>query len=445
MTVSAVNVMTMNYGTSFGGNMGDYAVRAATAAQSQLKQALGLSDRAAWQGLGVTPMIGVNDVKGETFTLGGRGEGAEVRPGQGGGAGVHVGDVPRSEVCRRRQHRGGAGQLQRRGPGAGRLREGAVRKLTGPRRSPAPVQQPAADDGGDAGPGAPRRRGPSSSGTAKTANRAGPPTASGARKASAGAASANGSRAGRPRAAPTPGSTSSPARRTAVRTEGVVERAGHRHHAAREQLLGAAAGAVAPAGLARGEGGERGPGERFGCRARRPRRGRPGSRCARSRAAPCRLTRPGVSTRASGGRGRRGAPAATSSYRPIIAIRSPSTSTAPPGTGSRSPGSSRSAACSVNTSGTQPQLEARSFSSGWAVPPSIAVEEMCDWTRVVDRVVRRVVVHDEVLVGGGALGGHPVRPCGSCRSSRMRLERCLAPAEETTFSSSMIEPRSSAP
>ncbi|MET9362940.1 chitinase [Streptomyces sp. NPDC006632] len=67
--VSAVNVMAMNYGTSFGGNMGDYAVRAATAAQGQLKRVLGLSDRAAWQGLGITPMIGVNDVKGETFTL----------------------------------------------------------------------------------------------------------------------------------------------------------------------------------------------------------------------------------------------------------------------------------------------------------------------------------------------------------------------------------------
>ncbi|MFF3977812.1 chitinase [Streptomyces sp. NPDC001828] len=67
--ISTVNVMTMNYGTSFGGNMGDYAVRAATAAQGQLKEVLGLSDHAAWQGLGVTSMIGVNDVKGETFTL----------------------------------------------------------------------------------------------------------------------------------------------------------------------------------------------------------------------------------------------------------------------------------------------------------------------------------------------------------------------------------------
>ncbi|MGW2863495.1 chitinase [Streptomyces sp. SDr-06] len=67
--VSTVNVMTMNYGTSFGGNMGDYAVRAATAAHGQLQRVLGLSDQAAWQGLGVTSMIGVNDVKGETFTL----------------------------------------------------------------------------------------------------------------------------------------------------------------------------------------------------------------------------------------------------------------------------------------------------------------------------------------------------------------------------------------
>ncbi|MEU9098087.1 chitinase [Streptomyces sp. NPDC048361] len=69
VAVSTVNVMAMNYGTSFGGDMGDYAVRAATAAQGQLKQLLGLSDKAAWQGLGITPMIGVNDVKGETFTL----------------------------------------------------------------------------------------------------------------------------------------------------------------------------------------------------------------------------------------------------------------------------------------------------------------------------------------------------------------------------------------
>ncbi|AYG81171.1 putative bifunctional chitinase/lysozyme [Streptomyces hundungensis] len=67
--ISTVNIMTMNYGTSFGGNMGDYAVRAATAAHAQLQALLGLSDRAAWQALGVTSMVGVNDVKGETFTL----------------------------------------------------------------------------------------------------------------------------------------------------------------------------------------------------------------------------------------------------------------------------------------------------------------------------------------------------------------------------------------
>ncbi|MFE9406759.1 chitinase [Streptomyces sp. NPDC006530] len=67
--ISTVNIMTMNYGTSFGGNMGDYAVRAATAAHAQIQRVFGLSDRAAWRTLGVTSMLGVNDVKGETFTL----------------------------------------------------------------------------------------------------------------------------------------------------------------------------------------------------------------------------------------------------------------------------------------------------------------------------------------------------------------------------------------
>ncbi|MER5564315.1 MULTISPECIES: chitinase [unclassified Streptomyces] len=83
--ISTVNVMTMNYGTSFGGDMGDYAVRAATAAQGQLKQVLGLSDRAAWQGLGVTAMIGVNDVKGETFTLADAAKVREFARGKGVG------------------------------------------------------------------------------------------------------------------------------------------------------------------------------------------------------------------------------------------------------------------------------------------------------------------------------------------------------------------------
>jgi chitinase len=67
--VSTVNIMAMNYGTSYDGDMGDYAITSATAAHDQIQEVLGLSDRAAWRGLAVTAMIGVNDVKGETFTL----------------------------------------------------------------------------------------------------------------------------------------------------------------------------------------------------------------------------------------------------------------------------------------------------------------------------------------------------------------------------------------
>ncbi|WP_189129422.1 chitinase [Wenjunlia tyrosinilytica] len=67
--VSGVNIMAMDYGPSFKGDMGDLAIKAATATQGQLKSTLRLSDAAAWKALVVTPMIGVNDVQGETFTL----------------------------------------------------------------------------------------------------------------------------------------------------------------------------------------------------------------------------------------------------------------------------------------------------------------------------------------------------------------------------------------
>ncbi|MGW5493741.1 chitinase [Streptomyces olivaceoviridis] len=67
--VSTVNLMTMNYGESYDGDMGDYAVVSATAAHAQLKKVFGLSDANAWRGMALTSMIGVNDVAGETFTL----------------------------------------------------------------------------------------------------------------------------------------------------------------------------------------------------------------------------------------------------------------------------------------------------------------------------------------------------------------------------------------
>ncbi|KUL41968.1 chitinase, partial [Streptomyces sp. NRRL F-4489] len=65
--ISTVNIMAMDYGSSYGGDMATYATQAATATHTQIRKALGLTDPAAWRALSVTPMIGVNDVAGEVF------------------------------------------------------------------------------------------------------------------------------------------------------------------------------------------------------------------------------------------------------------------------------------------------------------------------------------------------------------------------------------------
>ncbi|MFD9431225.1 chitinase [Streptomyces sp. NPDC060002] len=67
--VSTVNLMTMNYGESYAGDMGGYAITSATAAQAQLKEAFGTTDAGAWKGMALTSMIGTNDVANETFSL----------------------------------------------------------------------------------------------------------------------------------------------------------------------------------------------------------------------------------------------------------------------------------------------------------------------------------------------------------------------------------------
>ncbi|MEU9358086.1 cellulose binding domain-containing protein [Streptomyces sp. NPDC048301] len=67
--IEAVNIMAMDYGPAYSGDMGGYAVQAATATQAQIKGVLGLSDAAAWKSVAVTPMIGVNDVASEVFTV----------------------------------------------------------------------------------------------------------------------------------------------------------------------------------------------------------------------------------------------------------------------------------------------------------------------------------------------------------------------------------------
>ncbi|MGA5582990.1 cellulose binding domain-containing protein [Streptomyces thermodiastaticus] len=67
--ISTVNIMAMDYGASYSGDMGTYAEQAATATQAQIKGVLGLSDSDAWKTVAVTPMIGVNDVPSEVFTV----------------------------------------------------------------------------------------------------------------------------------------------------------------------------------------------------------------------------------------------------------------------------------------------------------------------------------------------------------------------------------------
>jgi len=63
--IDVVNIMAMDYGAGVdnGGQMGLNAVNAAIATEKQLAE-LGLSAK-----IGVTPMIGVNDISSEVFTL----------------------------------------------------------------------------------------------------------------------------------------------------------------------------------------------------------------------------------------------------------------------------------------------------------------------------------------------------------------------------------------
>lgn len=67
--VSTVNIMTMNYGSEYTDDMGQYALTSATATHDQLADIFGLSEEGAWQGMALTSMIGVNDVDNETFSL----------------------------------------------------------------------------------------------------------------------------------------------------------------------------------------------------------------------------------------------------------------------------------------------------------------------------------------------------------------------------------------
>jgi len=70
--LGGVNIMTMDYGEwaapNPNGKMGDYAIQAATSLQGQLKSLYaGYSDAKLWSMVGITPMIGRNDVTTEVF------------------------------------------------------------------------------------------------------------------------------------------------------------------------------------------------------------------------------------------------------------------------------------------------------------------------------------------------------------------------------------------
>jgi len=76
--LAGVNVMTMDYGNGAApnpqGKMGAYGIQAITALHGQLKAAYQKfskpkTDAALWAMIGTTPMIGMNDVKTEIFTL----------------------------------------------------------------------------------------------------------------------------------------------------------------------------------------------------------------------------------------------------------------------------------------------------------------------------------------------------------------------------------------
>jgi hypothetical protein len=74
LKLGVVNLMAMDYGEwaapSPDGKMGQYADQSAQSTHDQLKTIYpSLSDAQLWAMIGITPMIGVNDTQGETFTV----------------------------------------------------------------------------------------------------------------------------------------------------------------------------------------------------------------------------------------------------------------------------------------------------------------------------------------------------------------------------------------
>jgi cell division septation protein DedD len=107
LKLGVVNVMAMDYGAwaapSPAGKMGDYADQSAQSTHDQLKTIYpALSDAELWKMVGITPMIGVNDTQGETFTV------ADAQVVAAFAAQHHVGRVAMWSLTRDTQCSGGA-------------------------------------------------------------------------------------------------------------------------------------------------------------------------------------------------------------------------------------------------------------------------------------------------------------------------------------------------
>ena len=107
VTITGVNVMAMDYGDSAapspGGRMGDYAIEAATSTFGQVKALYGgaKTDAQLWAMIGVTPMIGLNDVTTEVFDQAAAARASGLRSGEGDRPDRHVVAQPRPAGSRR--------------------------------------------------------------------------------------------------------------------------------------------------------------------------------------------------------------------------------------------------------------------------------------------------------------------------------------------------------
>ncbi|WP_073254816.1 chitinase [Cryptosporangium aurantiacum] len=70
VAIDRINIMTMNYGGNVAAqDMGAAATASATGLHKQIQSIQGVESADAWSMVGITPMIGVNDLTTETFTL----------------------------------------------------------------------------------------------------------------------------------------------------------------------------------------------------------------------------------------------------------------------------------------------------------------------------------------------------------------------------------------